>query len=196
MKKLFAVILTSILAISCLFADDAADVKQTIMRDIEYSRDCKVSKLLEIYTRDIVVIEYNGVKSTYKDYELMRDFLEKNSIEAFLQIVFKAEMEREPDTRELMALQKMAKNENAKMELKYYQNRMKKLVNSMIDLHLKTIKFKDIKINKGKTARVIVEFTSYENPRMISKIQEQGVIDLRKENGTWKICKEVFTRSK
>ena len=196
MKKLFAVILTSILAISCLFADDAADVKQTIMRDIEYSRDCKVSKLLEIYTRDIVVIEYNGVKSTYKDYELMRDFLEKNSIEAFLQIVFKAEMKREPDTRELMALQKMAKNENAKMELKYYQNRMKKLVNSMIDLHLKTIKFKDIKINKGKTARVIVEFTSYENPRMISKIQEQGVIDLRKENGTWKICKEVFTRSK
>ena len=135
MKKLFAVILTSILAISCLFADDAADVKQTIMRDIEYSRDCKVSKLLEIYTRDIVVIEYNGVKSTYKDYELMRDFLEKNSIEAFLQIVFKAEMEREPDTRELMALQKMAKNENAKMELKYYQNRMKKLVNSMIDFH-------------------------------------------------------------
>lgn len=196
MKKLFAVILTSILAISCLFADDAADVKQTIMRDIEYSRDCKVSKLLEIYTRDIVVIEYNGVKSTYKDYELMRDFLEKNSIEAFLQIVFKAEMKREPDTRELMTLQKMAKNENAKMELKYYQNRMKKLVNSMIDLHLKTIKFKDIKINKGKTARVIVEFTSYENPRMISKIQEQGVIDLRKENGTWKICKEVFTRSK
>lgn len=196
MKKLFAVILTSILAISYLFADDAADVKQTIMRDIEYSRDCKVSKLLEIYTRDIVVIEYNGVKSTYKDYELMRDFLEKNSIEAFLQIVFKAEMKREPDTRELMALQKMAKNENAKMELKYYQNRMKKLVNSMIDLHLKTIKFKDIKINKGKTARVIVEFTSYENPRMISKIQEQGVIDLRKENGTWKICKEVFTRSK
>lgn len=193
MKKLFAAIITAFLAISCVFADESTEVKQIVIRDFEYTGDCNFSKMLEAYSKDYIEIDVNGVRFTYHDCVLMRDFFEKGNTDAFLYLMVKVELGRDPNAQEKRDLQKYAKTLEAKAAAKEARTDMKDIFKKCASLNLKTLKFIDLDISDENYARVIVDYSDYvEDDETMTKTKKvREIFDLRKENGVWKIYNNV-----
>ena len=191
MKKLLAAILMLFVGAFCVTADDVSDIKQAFARLNQYYKAANLDGALSMYSKDYMNADTNGQVITYTKCRALIQMLKATDVKEFLTLFIMVEENRKPTQEELQQLANISPEQSAQFAQLQQQmiNGMKK-EGALIE---QTIKFVDIKVYEGKTARVVVEYTaldSKDETRQKTK-QTKEISILRKENGSWKFLMDT-----
>ena len=195
MKKLLAAILMLFVGAFCVTADDVSDIKQAFARLNQYHKAANLDGALSMYSKDYMSANTNGSVLTYTMWRALSQMLKATDIKEFLTLFIMVDENRKPTQEELQQLANISPEQSAQFKQQFAQIQQQ-MINGMKKngaLIEQTIKFVDIKVYEGKTARVVVEYTQLDskNETMQKTKQTKEISILRKENGSWKFLMDT-----
>ena len=197
MKKLLLTLFILSLSLTSLYANESA-VKQTIIRDIKLSAECKFTEALQYYTKDTVSIDIDqNRKLYYKDMLLMAKAMDGKHPEEFIIMVYNARHMKDPDPNEEKTLREYARTEQFRIAYPKLCGLMLPIMKKAGEIELKSIKFIKVEI-KNNLATVVAE---YESPDVAKSalnvmVRKTTTAKLRKENGVWKFYERTTKKRK
>ena len=191
MRKFFAALLIALFGAAPLFADDVADVKATIVRDIELSIAGDFAARLELYASDYLETDSTGLTTNYEQAKWLMLALDGKHPREFLLVLATAHLKGAEIPAEIMArIDAMTGNPEL---IKRYETGIPTVV-AMIKaeakLELKTLKFVSVKVD-GDKAVVIAEYDS-RDPASDEIKRKIATVSLRKVDGKWLFYRSVI----
>ena len=190
MKKFFAVLLVALCGAVSLFADDVADVKAVIVKDLELDAKGDFIEAFALYASDYQETDSDGVTMNYEQLHwMMLAFDGKHPVE-FLRFCYSAENNGAmPPREELPRIDRLARTPKC---LKFYGEVLPELVTAQkasAALALKTLEFISVKVD-GDKAVIVIEYDEKDDNSNAAK-RKTETISLRKVDGRWMIYRSI-----
>ena len=189
MKKLLLSLLVALCGAVSLFADDAADVKAVIVKDLELDAKGDFTGSFALYAPDYQETDSEGVTMNYEQLRWMTlAFDGKHPVE-FLRFCYSAENNGAmPPREELPRIDRLAHTPEC---LEIYRKVLPDLVagqKAEAALALKTLEFVSVRVD-GNKAVAIVEYDSKDEKSGVKRTIE--IFSLRKVDGKWMFYRSV-----
>ena len=193
MKKFFAALLVALFGTVPLLADDAddiADVKLTIVKELELDADGDFKGALAFYSPDYLETSSDGVTMNYEQIRWMILALDGKHPAEFWRFLYSLKNSGAMPTPE--ALERMDKLAHTPKYVKLYKESLPELVAGQkadAKQQLDTLEFVSVKID-GNKAVAVVEYDEKDEKSDACK-RKTETISLRKANGKWMIYRSV-----
>ena len=190
MKKLLAAIFVAALGVYPLFADDVADVKALLIKDLELGANGDFMGSLALRTPDCVEVSPENTLNYQQGKWISLALDGEHPVEFFLAaLALGSHGEFKTPTEDLMAwIRAMTSDPDFLREYKAEAAKMLAAFKADQALQLKTLKIVGIEVD-GDAATAHIELDA-NTPRGIRHYA--GTISLRKVDGKWMYCKSVF----
>ena len=190
MKKFLAALMVILCGALSLFADDVADVKAVIVKDLELDAKGDFAGSFALYAPDYQETDSEGVTMNYEQLRWMTlAFDGKHPVE-FLRFCYSAENNGAMPPREkLPRIDRLARTPKC---LKFYSEVLSELVTvqkAYAALALKTLEFISVKVD-GDKAVIVIEYDEKDEKTDAIK-RKIETINLRKVNGKWMFYRSV-----
>lgn len=197
MKKFLVAIAALFIGTFSMIADDVSEIKQLFIRNAQYTQAFNLKDSLTLYAKNYFQVDKKGEIRTYQDAQQLKQIfsaIQDNDARKLVAAFLASELKRTPTEQEIQStLSRMPADfmKTMQKELPKLQAAAKKSGS----LQLQTLKFVDIKVFEGKSARVVVEYTDIdEDDETLQKTKHcKEIVVLIKENGSWKFlsCVEI-----
>ena len=195
MKKFFAALLVVLFGTAPLFADDAADVRAAIVRQVEMKAKGDFAASFALLAPDYLETDSEGDVTNYEQAKWVCLALDGKHPEEFWLILHSLKNNGAvPSPEQETKSRRMA---HGPKYLKIYGEMLPQLVASeraSAEFELRTLKFIALKIDGDKAAAVF----EYGNMDAASGTATPRIetVALRKIDGEWKICRRVVKDKK
>ncbi|MBP5530923.1 MAG: hypothetical protein J6Y54_02690 [Lentisphaeria bacterium] len=190
MKKFFAALLVALFGAVPLFADDVADVKAVIVKDLELGVKGDFAGAFALYAPDFQEIDSDGMKFNYEQTKWLVLSLDGKHPEEFLLLYATYENKGAVLQAEATAsLRQVARDPEF---VKKYEEVTPQIVAAMkaaAALNLKTLEFVSVKVDGDRAVAVTEHDRTAENTGAIKR--KIDTITLRNVDGRWMICHVV-----
>lgn len=195
MKKFLVAIAALFIGTFSVIADDVSEIKQLFIRNAQYTQAFNLKDCLTLYAKNYFQVDKKGKILTYQELQQIVQIVsavQNNDLRMLVAMLLAEDLKRTPTEQEIQsALSRMPADfmKTMQKELPKLQAAAKKSGS----LQLQTLKFVDIKVFEGRSARVVVEYTDIdEDDETLQKTKHcKEIVVLIKENGSWKILSSV-----
>ena len=188
MKKFFAVLLVALFGAMPLFADDAADVKATILKSAEAGLKGDYSAVLAFYTPDF----QSTTPEMTINYEMSKTMflaMDGKHPEEFLTFTMMVAQELKLSEEMKAKIREAAKSPEFMKQYETLAPMMRVMAKIGVGVALKTIKFVSFKVDGDNATAVYEALTVDKNGDVKEAV---CTTSLRRVNGAWLICRSVM----
>ena len=190
MKKVFALLLAVLFGAVPLFADDVADVKAVIVKNLELDANGDFVGSWALYAPDYQETDSEGVTANYEQLQWMTLALDGKHPVEFVRFLYSVKNNGAmPPREELPHLDRLARTPEC---LEIYSKVLPELVagqKAEAALALKTLEFVSVRVD-GNKAVAIVEYDSKDEKSGVKRTIE--TFSLRKADGKWMFYRSVI----
>lgn len=191
MRKMFFAVLLSACSMFTLFADDSEDIKNMILQSLKDAVESKWDRAFSCYAEDCKFVDSDGKVFSLKLQKELILMIDGSHPYELLIFTYKEENNGEaPTPAEKYQLKKLSQTPEFQAEYKKICNFAVKKSKEYFSLNLKTIKFRNVKI-EGAAATITYDSDSFKDFESDEIVSEITVCKLRKINGSWKIYEEI-----
>ena len=191
MRKFFAALLVALFGAVPLFADDVADVKATVVRELELSKAGDFAGKLALYAPDYLETAPDGMTVNYEQAKLLMQAFDGKHPKSFLLIAAMDHLKGAEIPPDMMArIDEMARNPEFVKQYEMAVPTAVAMLKAESDLQLKTLKFISVKVDGGE-AVAVVEYDS-KNPASDEIKHKIATVSLRKTGGKWLFYRSVI----
>ena len=190
MKKFFAALLVALFGAVSLFADDVADVKAVIVKDLELGVKGDFAGAFALYAPDFQEIDSDGMKFNYEQTKWLVLSLDGKHPEEFLLLYATYENKGAMLPAEAIAsIRQAARDPEFVKKYKEITPQIVAEMKAAAALNLKTLEFVSVKVD-GDRAVAVTEYDSKDakTGKLNRKVE---TISLRKADGKWMIYRSV-----
>ena len=184
MKKFLAVLLVVLSGAVALFADDVADVKAVIVKDLELVAKGDFAGSFALYAPDYRETGSDGNNITYEHCKVIMLAVDGKHPEEFLLMAAIAENNGAMPSAE--AVEQLRAAARAPEIVKKYEELLPQVIaqaKSLAEQHLKTLEFVSVEVD-GDKAVAVIEYDSKDEET--GKVRREiETISLRKTDGAW-----------
>ena len=189
MKKFFAALLVALFGAMPLFADDVADVKAVIVKDLELGVKGDFAGAFALYAPDFQEID-DGMKFNYEQTKWLVLSLDGKHPEEFLFLLFVYENKGAmPPAEAIASLRQAARDPEFVKKYEEFTPQIVAGMKAAAALNLKTLEFVSVKVDGDRAVAVTEHDRKDENTGVIRRKIE--TISLRKVDGKWMMCHVV-----
>ena len=190
MRKFFAALLVALFGAVSIFADDVADVKLTIVKNLELDANGDFAGSWALYAPDYQETSSDGVTVNYEQLQWMTLALDGKHPVEFVRFLYSVKNNGAmPPREELPRIDRLAHTPEC---LEIYRKVLPELVagqKAEAALALKTLEFVSVRVD-GNKAVAIVEYDSKDEKSGVKRTIE--TFSLRKVDGTWMFYRSVI----
>ena len=193
MKKFFALLLVALFGVAPLFADDAdavADVKLTIVKDLEAAAEGNFAGSLVFYAPDYLQTASDGATLNYEQLKWMTQALDgKHPVEFWLFLYSVKNNGAMPPREELPRMKRLARTPKY---VKLYEETLPELIarqKAGAKQTLDTLRFVSVRVDGGKAVAVVEYDCKNENG---GADRTAETFYLRKVNAKWLFFRSVI----